>query len=54
LFNYFVGHFMGTVGAENIFMVMAFLHPIGVLILWTMIKPEKPIQVAVGNPLLTV
>ncbi|TDO22907.1 MFS transporter [Pedobacter duraquae] len=54
LFNYFVGQFMGKVGAENIFMVMAFLHPIGVLILWTMIKPEKPKQVAVGNPLLTV
>lgn len=42
LFNYFVGQFMGTLGAERIFIVMAFLHPIAVLILWTMIKPEKP------------
>jgi ACS family hexuronate transporter-like MFS transporter len=42
LFNYFVGQLMGTVGAEKIFIAMAFLHPIGVVILWTMIKPEKP------------
>lgn len=42
IFNYFVGQMMGTVGAEKIFMVMAFLHPIGVIILWTMIKPELP------------
>jgi ACS family hexuronate transporter-like MFS transporter len=43
-FNYFVGQLMGTVGATNIFIVMAFLHPVGVLILWTMIRPEKPVQ----------
>jgi len=42
LFNYFVGQFMGTVGANQIFIVMAFLHPIAVLILWTMVRPEKP------------
>lgn len=42
LFNYFVGQLMGTVGAEKIFFVMAFLHPIAVIILWTMIKPERP------------
>lgn len=42
IFNYYVGQMMGTVGAEKIFIAMAFLHPIGVLILWTMIKPEKP------------
>jgi ACS family hexuronate transporter-like MFS transporter len=41
-FNYFVGQFMGTLGAEKIFIAMAFLHPIAVLILWTMVKPEKP------------
>lgn len=46
IFNYFVGQMMGTVGAAQIFMVMAFLHPIGVLILWTMIKPEVPKAVA--------
>jgi len=43
LFNYFVGQLMGQVGAAQIFILMAFLHPIGVLLLWTMIKPEKPI-----------
>ncbi len=42
LFNYFVGQFMGTLGAEKIFIAMAFLHPLAVLILWTMVKPEKP------------
>jgi ACS family hexuronate transporter-like MFS transporter len=44
LFNYFVGQFMGTLGAEKIFIVMAFLHPLAVLILWTMVRPEKPKQ----------
>lgn len=40
-FNYFVGQFMGTLGAENIFLVMAFLHPLAVLILWTMTRREN-------------
>lgn len=42
LFNYFVGQFMGTLGAEKIFIAMAFMHPIAIIILWTMVKPEKP------------
>jgi ACS family hexuronate transporter-like MFS transporter len=42
LFNYFVGKFIGTLGAEKIFIAMAFLHPLAVLILWTMVRPEKP------------
>lgn len=42
LFNYFVGQFMGTLGAEKIFIAMAFMHPIAIVILWTMVKPEKP------------
>ena len=41
-FNYFVGEFMGTIGAEKIFIAMAFLHPIAVVILWTMVRKEKP------------
>lgn len=41
-FNYFVGQFMGTLGAEKIFIAMAFLHPLAVLILWTMVRKEKP------------
>ncbi len=42
LFNYFVGQLMGTIGAEKIFFAMSFLHPLAVLILWTMVKPERP------------
>lgn len=42
LFNFFIGHFLGTIGAHKIFLVMAFLHPIAVLILWAIVKPEKP------------
>ncbi len=42
LLNYFVGQYIGTLGAEKIFIGMAFLHPIAVLLLWTMIKKEKP------------
>lgn len=44
LFNYFVGKFIGTLGAEKIFIAMAFLHPLAVLILWTMVRPEKPVE----------
>lgn len=44
LFNYFVGQFIGTLGAEKIFIAMAFLHPLAVLILWTMVRPERPKQ----------
>ncbi|MNL11279.1 Hexuronate transporter [compost metagenome] len=39
-FNYFVGQFMGTLGAGKIFVAMAFLHPLAVLILWTMVRKE--------------
>ncbi len=42
IFNFFIGHFLGTVGAESLFLVMAFLHPVGVVLLWTMIKPQHP------------
>jgi len=44
LFNYFVGQLMGTFSSEKIFLVMAFLHPLALLILWIFIKPEKPKQ----------
>lgn len=42
LFNYFIGQFIGTVGAAKIFIAMAVLHPVAVLILWTMVRVEKP------------
>lgn len=42
LLNYLVGQYIGTIGAEKIFMGMAVLHPIAAVLLWTMIKREKP------------
>jgi len=42
LFNYFVGQYIGKIGSETIFVAMAFLHPIAVLLLWTMVKKEVP------------
>lgn len=44
LFNYYVGQVIGRLGAGNIFMVMAVLHPLSALILWTMVKREKVIK----------
>lgn len=44
LFNYFIGEFIGTLGSDKIFIAMAFLHPIAVFILWTMIRPERPLK----------
>lgn len=41
-FNYFVGQFIGTIGSDKIFFIMAFLHPLAILILWNMVKVEKP------------
>lgn len=40
LFNYYVGQFIGTLGAGKLFMVMALLHPLAALLLWTMVRPE--------------
>lgn len=51
LFNYFVGQMIGGIGAEKIFIVMAVLHPIAVIILWTMIRKEKPPKTDVSNSL---
>lgn len=42
LFNSFVGSFMGTVGAGKIFLAMSLLHPVAILLLWTMIRKEQP------------
>lgn len=41
LFNYLVGQLIGTLGADKIFLIMAFFHPLAVLILWTMIKKVR-------------
>ena len=42
LFNYFVGQVMGTLGAPQMFAVMALLHPLAALVLWTMVRREQP------------
>lgn len=41
IFNYFVGQLIGSVGAGQIFLVMALLHPIAIVILWTMVREER-------------
>lgn len=52
LFNYLVGQLIGTVGAGQLFLVMAVLHPIAVLILWKMVRPEIPSKKMVSNKVL--
>ncbi|MBX2953130.1 MAG: MFS transporter [Leadbetterella sp.] len=42
LFNYFVGQMMGTMGTEKIFLAMAVMHPLAVLLLWVMVRKERP------------
>jgi len=42
IFNFVIGEFIGTIGADRIFIAMAFMHPIAVWILWTMVKKERP------------
>lgn len=41
VFNYFVGQLIGSVGAHQIFLVMALLHPVAIVILWTMVREER-------------
>ncbi len=41
LLNYFVGQYINAIGAERVFLVMAFLHPIATLILWSFIKKKE-------------
>jgi ACS family hexuronate transporter-like MFS transporter len=41
LFNYYVGQMIGKLGAGNIFLIMAILHPLAALILWAMVRREK-------------
>src|SRR5690606_8342003 len=42
IFNFVIGEFIGTLRADRIFIAMAFMHPIAVWILWTMVKKERP------------
>lgn len=38
LFNYFVGQLIDTLGAEKIFIAIAFIHPIAIIILWSIVN----------------
>lgn len=42
LFNHYVGQVIGTVGAAKMFGIMAVLHPLAAVILWTMVRREAP------------
>jgi ACS family hexuronate transporter-like MFS transporter len=42
VFNGFVGEMMSTLGPGRVFAAMALLHPVAVVLLWTMVRPEKP------------
>jgi ACS family hexuronate transporter-like MFS transporter len=44
LFNVFVGEAMMSAGPGKMFAVMAVLHPLAALVLWKMIRREKPVQ----------
>ncbi len=41
LMNYFTAQYIGAIGSEKVFIVLALLHPIAVLLLWTIIRKEK-------------
>jgi ACS family hexuronate transporter-like MFS transporter len=41
LFNYYAGQVIGNLGASTMFAVMAVLHPLAALLLWTTVRPEK-------------
>ena len=42
VFNGFVGEMMSSLGPARVFAAMALMHPIAVVILWMMVRPEKP------------
>lgn len=42
VFNSFVGEMMATLGPARVFAVMSLLHPIATVILWTLVRPERP------------
>jgi len=42
LFNTYVGQVMETLGSSQIFGVMACHHPLAAVLLWTVVRPERP------------
>lgn len=44
VFNAFVGEMLSTLGPGRVFAVMAFMHPIVTVILWVLVRPERPVR----------
>ncbi|HPC61302.1 MAG TPA: MFS transporter [Verrucomicrobiota bacterium] len=42
VFNTYVGQVMETLGSAQVFGVMACLHPLAAVLLWTVVRPERP------------
>lgn len=42
LFNTWVGGIMQSLGPERVFAAMAVLHPLAIIVLWTMVRKEAP------------
>ena len=42
VFNHYVGEAMQNLGMARMFLIMAFLHPVAAVVLWTCTRPETP------------
>jgi ACS family hexuronate transporter-like MFS transporter len=42
VFNHYVGQMLATLGSGKVFAVMACLHPLASIVLWTLVRPEVP------------
>lgn len=50
IFNHYLGIMIGSIGAAKMFALMALLHPLAALVLWTMVRREKPdVPLATSN-----
>lgn len=50
VFNSFVGDMLARYGAGHVFAVMALLHPVAAVVLWTMTRPECPASPVDDSP----
>lgn len=42
IFNSYVGQMLASIGSYRVFAIMACLHPIAAVILWKVVRPERP------------
>jgi ACS family hexuronate transporter-like MFS transporter len=49
VFNHYLGMMIGNIGAAKMFAVMAILHPLAAVVLWTMVRRENPKGISVSN-----